>query len=233
MTKHCRFLFGLLGAAFMLVAQPARANDFCSADGGDLLRQLSGSWSVSHGPGVFKAAGMVMPYKAPKGARIAFEYMEDIGVIFATGLDQVGEMLIVPAPADMEELANAAVGADQGAGGASCDWAQLPVLVGTSNYPNWQQENVDYGATACQRLQNYAQVFDFLTGGSVLGPLSPYVYGQCPPEQNTNMLGSAGMTMTMVVRFSGAGSGSGYLLFDGQSDGHGFQAYTPISLSRN
>lgn len=84
-----------------------------------------------------------------------------------------------------------------------------------------------------QRLQSYAQVFDFLTGGSVLGPLSPYIYAECPPEENTNMLGETGMTMTMVVRFSGANSGSGYLLFDGQSGQQRFQAYTPVTLSRN
>ncbi len=230
MSKHFRILCSLLGMAFLMTAQPGKANDFCSAVGGELLQQLSGQWRVSHGVGAFSAAGMMMPYKAPKGSTIDFEHMEDIGVIFATGVDQVGEMLIVPAPADSQALANAAVGADQN--GGECEWAQLPVLVGTSNYPNWQQENIDYGPTACQRLQGYAQTFDFLTGGSVLGPLSPYIYSDCPAAPG-NTLRDAGMTMTMVVRFASANSASGYLLFDGESDGHDFLAYTPITLSRN
>jgi len=230
MRGFCKFLVGLLGAGFLLTSQQGRANDFCSADGGALLQQLSGQWRVNHGVGAFSAAGMIMPYKSPKASTIDFEYMEGIGVIFATGVDQVGEMLVVPATPEVADLANAAVGASQGTG--SCNWSQLPVLVGTSNYPNWQQENVDYGPTACQRLQHYAQVFDFLTGGSVMGPLAPYVYGDCPPEETGNMLRSAGMSMTMVVRFSSPDSGSGYLLFDGQSDGHNFKAYTPITLSK-
>jgi|GEM_PF-1622970 len=231
MGRYCRFLFSLFGMAFLAVAQPSMAEDFCNADAGALLPQLSGQWRVNHGPGAFSAAGTIMPYKSPKSATIDFEYMEEIGVVFATGVDQVGEMLVVPAPSSVQDLANAAVGTAQSASG--CDWSQLPVLIGTSEYPNWEQESVDYGPTACQKLQNYAQVFDFLTGGSILAPLGPYIYGECPAQDTGNMLGSAGMTMTMVVRFSSADSGSGYLLFDGQSDGHNFQAYTPVTLSRN
>jgi len=229
MATHWRGLTVILVFLTALTAQPSRAEDFCSAEGGGLLSQLSGQWGVSHGAGVFKAAGMVMPYKGGKDAVIKFEHMADSGVIFATGVDQVGEMLVVPAPADQKELANAAVGPNQ-AGGA-CNWSQLPVLVGTSNYPNWEQEDVDFGPTACQRLHNYAQKIDYLTGGSVTGLLGPYSEIPCPPPAG-NTLRSAGMTMTMVARFSSASAGSGYLLFEGESDGHSFVAYTPITLSR-
>ena len=222
-----------IGLVLSFTANRSKAADFCSVSGTDVLQQLAGPWRVSHGAGRMNAAGMSMPFPPPKDAVIDFEHMGELGAIFATGVDQVGEMLVVPTPSDLAEIANAAASGNAGGGEqTTCDSADLPVLVGTSNYPNFESVEGNFGPTACQTLLGTAMTLQYLLQSTLGLPndLSQRI-SECRSVENT--LESGGMTMQMVVRFSDASHGRGYLLFDGHAQGNSFQAYTPITLSRN
>lgn len=234
MNKMRNLLVGFAGMMLAFTAQPSNASDFCSEPGAELVQQLAGRWRVSHGPGAAFAAGMSIPYPAPRDAIIDFEYMPDIGVIFATGVDQVGEMLIVPSPSSVEEMVSAAIGASQDNGGSdSCDGSAMPVMVGTSNYPNFEQVEGDFGPTACETMYRTMYVLALFGGLRELGGVVNYMSDNNTCDSVENTLVSGGMVMKMVVHFSDASNGSGYLTFEGHANGRSFQAYTPVTLSRS
>ncbi len=233
MNKKRNLIQVVVGVLFVFTAQTANASDFCGQSSGDLLAALSGPWSVSHGAGVATAAGFTLPFPAPKDAVIDFEIMPEIGVILATGVDQVGEMLVVAAPSSLEEMASSSIDASlESTGADACDGASLPVLIGTSNYPNFEHVDGDFGPTACQTIA----LMSYALGSAGVGAMASLVNyisdnNLCQPIENT--IESGGMVMKMIVHFSNAEHGSGYLTFDGEVDGASFRAYTPIALSRS
>ena len=111
----------------------------------------------------------------------------------------------------------------------------MPVLVGTSNYPNFEQVEGNFGPTACQTMFSAMTILAIFGGlREALGPVVNYMHDNNTCNRSVeNTLESGGMVMKMVVRFSNASQGSGYLTFEGQADGHSFTAYTPVTLSRN
>jgi hypothetical protein len=234
MNKMRNLLVVIAGLMLAVTAQPSSASDFCSETATGQIEQLAGIWVVSHGTGMATAAGMIIPYRSPNDTVIDFEYMPEIGVIFATGVTEAGEMLIVPSPSDVEEMASVAIGNSLENGSPdSCGGSAMPVIVGTSNYPNFEQVEGNYGPTACETM--YTTMTTLATLDAIAADSYPSFYPRNNPACGSveNTLQSGGMVMRMVVRFSDASSGSGYLTFDGQADGATFQAYTPITLSRN
>lgn len=236
MDRISSLLLIFIGFVLLICAEPARADDFCSNPSAELVEELAGSWRVSHGTGAAFAAGMTIPYRSPRDATIAFEYLPAFGIIRATGIDQVGEMIIFPSPPTIQGMASSTIAESMGnVPDGGCSSGSGPVLVGTSHYPNWEQVGSDFGPTACQTMFSTMTILALFGGlREELGPVVNYMHDNNTCNRSVeNTLQSGGMTMKMVARFSDANQGAGYLTFEGRADGHSFTAYTPVTLSRN
>jgi hypothetical protein len=221
---------------FSAGAPRANAGSFCDLQEGDMLAALDGKWRVNHSSGASYVPQIgVTPFPAPKSSSIKFEYMGDLGLIFAEGMNSPETMVIIP-PYDKTETELTELLGKKPRKAGDCGWGGSPVLVGTTSYPNIKSPKVV--TSKCTREWAIFVAREALillaTGKQRIQDGKPVEY-----DSKTNACESTAiqpkdgaMQMTMVVRFTGPDFGSGRLLFQGKIGGSSFMAQTPITLSR-
>jgi hypothetical protein len=238
---NMRLFSTLVFNLFLLIVvglKPAMADEFCDLTSGEFLSELNGNWNVTHSPGVTLVPQIgLMPFPAPKDSSINLEYMPDLGLSFAEGLESPGQMIVMTAEGNQQGLAEIVL-ENKGANREpeSCGWTNSPVVVGTTNYPDLKPGS-DFGQhqdVFCDNVIHASMMLDMLGLPSGIEEFMKSSPGPnyCKELAGSPKISSSEMTMMMFVKFSGPDSGSGRLFFSGQVNGYDFQAITPIALSR-
>ncbi|MBC2778577.1 hypothetical protein [Parasphingopyxis marina] len=249
-----RFSLALIGLFFAAAApaqaQSGSAGNFCAAAPVETLQSLDGSWRITQGPGLARAAGMAIPLPGHPAQALSLDYDPLSGTALLEGAAPDELLVLLPASAEDAGIAAEALAENGGApaNGGECNWASLPLMIGSNVYelrPGPQStNNAVYGQVLgfafgyCYNgsIDPSESSFQIFEGG--LGPIPLPVYAEesttnaCNPPPEAPRPAPGQMVMTMIVRFDSQNSGSGLLLFEGRQGGNSFSATAPITISR-
>ncbi len=193
---------------------------------------------------------MAIPLPGHPAQNLSLDYDPSNGTALLEGAAPDELLLLLPATAEEAAIAADAL-AENGTSptnAGECDWASLPLMVGSNIYelrPGPQSTNngvfgqilgVEFGYCYNGSADGSQSSFQIFQGGFGPVPLPVYAeegeYHSCNPPAEVPQPAPGQMVMTLIVRFASPNSGSGVLLFEGQQGGNSFSATAPISMSR-
>ncbi len=241
-------------------AQTAPDQSLCGITSPAILGGITGSWSLSQGPGVAVAGpGLVIPLPPHPAQAMDFTLDGDMHAVRMAGGSPRQEILMLPVEDTAARMVMDAIQADETDGfmdtATDCDTGTLPMLVGSNTYSFAGHEvredmyTVGIGMTGVDPMifcvpksaigdglvnPDPDSLFDVeMIGTEDMGAVLADESGVCQKENTAEPEPvSGGMVMTVTVKFHTPEHASGWLTFNGEQDGYAFAASAPIEMTR-